>query len=401
MRIDWAALPDAVKALLAEPSANLTASVLVLVIATLVVLALVIGIALVGLPRARRARQAAASEAEGAEAEEALPAEEPALRDKRAIVWGVVLIIVLLAGAAYAYHASGTDRFCLGCHPTIAPDTTPELRPEVAEGLVTEPTVEVTVTPLPDGPSGVHADANCVDCHEDGLPLGLVANLADRLRHTSRDALDLPPRAIPGTESERCLRCHDLAEPLEARGIRMSHAEPLASGMVCFECHVDLGHRMRDSAAPGMSVCVRCHDDVIATAGCEVCHLGKNPWGDSIRRVFAPATLAGLVECGDCHDQRPCDSCHGLRMPHTEVFKAYDHARFSGFDKKKLCWRCHTVGDCAKCHETKQGIWGHGSGDTWKKQHATFPPGRRGCGCHAAHPTVAKGDFCLACHEDP
>ncbi|MDO8963140.1 MAG: hypothetical protein Q7W30_01470 [Coriobacteriia bacterium] len=89
-------------------------------------------------------------------------------------------------------------------------------------------------------------------------------------------------------------------------------------------------------------------------------------------------------------------------MPHDITFLSYDHARFAGFDKKVLCWRCHTEGDCGRCHQTSRtGYWGHGTGKQWKEGHkVSVPPGAlAGCGCHGRSPWVKRRqDYCLACH---
>lgn len=377
-----AAVWTSITELIANPTANLTASVLLLAAVTLILLILALGALLWIMSSGQKRGDRDDVPIEHRETDESRSGADAQRTWLTRVSGGVVLALVLVA-AVSGYVLTGQDDACLGCHEQVMLDLAAE----------TTATVE---------PTTVHGDSRCVDCHESATwPLGFLGNSIDRVHHLVTATLGDTPVVRP-VGSDRCLACHkEIAEETienPERGVRVSHAEPLAAGMVCVECHVGTPHDPKRTG-PGMSACVTCHDSETADASCVLCHQGET--SDAAQgRSFPAQRLVPFRDCAGCHPQDTCDECHGLRMPHTAEFEAYDHARYAGFDLKELCWRCHTIGDCQKCHETKEGIWGHGTGDVWRTQHAMIGhenPG--GCGCHAAHPAVSEqGNFCVACH---
>lgn len=317
---------------------------------------------------------------------------EPSSRARRlAMTLGALLIPLLVVGSLIGgYVITAQDRYCISCHAAQSGAVSTTAEGTGADGQA--------ATPL-------HAGVRCVACHESSQLTGVLGNSLDRARHLSAFAMGVRAGADATVDPARCLECHDSIASRTTidlkRGIKMSHREPLAAGSDCAECHPDAGHRPAAKGL-GMSACLRCHDDKSAKASCITCHTGEPSQASLTKRTFASAQIISKGDCSGCHGQSTCDSCHGLRMPHDIKFLSYDHARYAGFDKRVLCWRCHVEGDCGRCHQTSsQSYWGHTSGTSWKKLHQTItPPGViAGCGCHGRSPYVKSGqDYCLACH---
>jgi hypothetical protein len=101
-----------------------------------------------------------------------------------------------------------------------------------------------------------------------------------------------------------------------------------------------------------------------------------------------------------------CDSCHGIRLPHTQQFMAGGHARaavlqlWSNRGSARVCNRCHYPGhrDCTKCHESP--FLQHAV--TWRTGHqgASWSRSSQTCLCHEWTPAEHGGRlFCQICHE--
>ena len=94
---------------------------------------------------------------------------------------------------------------------------------------------------------------------------------------------------------------------------------------------------------------------------------GRSPRPRALARPrFRDAQIRD-VSCSGCHDEeRDCDPCHGLRMPHTTEFKLHAHARAAAVDiwynGGKACGRCHTDSrnPCGRCHSELMGA-AHGA----------------------------------------
>jgi hypothetical protein len=388
---------------LVDPTSNLTAAVLVLAIAVLIALIIVIGLLLwvTGGKRPRRHRapvrevERDADEYEypelSAELEPVLPGDEgaewrddaprrvarPPGRAARwlagpggtAIVWGIVVLAVLGAGIG-----TSRDEYCAdACHA----DAAKSRRADAHKGVA------------------------CVRCHEDAGPAAAAAVALQRSSHLAAQVVDIGAYkgAVPAS---RCLGCHATVlkgtVTIKGLGVRISHARPLAGGMACDDCHEKAGHG-GSIAARGMATCVSCHDGKTASSTCSVCHLGDTSLAvraSERGRIFSRFGLGRVYDCGGCHAQTSCDNCHGLRMPHPVRFRRWEHARYAGFEKKQLCWRCHDEPFCGSCHS--QPFEGHGPG--FRARHAREPRGSF-CACHWAKlpdEARAKGSFCAVCH---
>lgn len=406
---DISGFVQTLREVVADPTSNLALAVLLLGMVSLVLLILVILI-LFFLAGAREEdeeeepedddgfhspgeeEQPATKVAEKAEIEEPVTPPAPPSRFARALsTAGAVLVpILVLAAVVGGYAVTSQDRYCLSCH---------------AGQLEKSSALTTTAHAGGAGLSKSHARVNCVACHEGPQVWGAVGNSIDRLRHLAMFVAGVRTAKDATVDSRRCLGCHQaVAKGVltdKNTGVKVSHAEPLAQGAECRECHVTAGH-VQDARGPGMSACLRCHDAKTAKAECSTCHVGEPARASVDRREFVPQQIIGKGDCSGCHDQQKCDACHGLRMPHDIQFLAWGHARQAAFDGKVLCWRCHVLGDCGKCHETAPGrYWGHTSGTSWKELHATITPkgAIAGCGCHGRSPFVKSGqDYCLECH---
>lgn len=370
---------------IAAPMANLSTVFLLLAALTVVLLIIVTGIALVVLPPPRRPHQDV----------DALPVGvgEHMRGSSSRLSWRKSLSIafLVLIALALGYWGTGTDEFCLSCHAEI----------HDRSGLAS-----ADATPSQE-PTPAHAQVDCVRCHEEPLPAGVVSNVAARVRFWFQSSLGRSPQAEGvSVPSRRCLGCHRDILPgvtvSAVTGVTMSHAEPVNGGVPCVECHKDTGHH---TGSPGVSMntCLTCHDGERAPSECASCHTKDVALAARSRRTFSYVHLPAERGCGGCHDQRVCDGCHGLRMPHQSDFVDGEHARYAGFEKKELCWRCHTLGDCSKCHAVKEsgmGAWGHGTGDWWRRMHGRVTPegAQAGCGCHGRSRYARDGNYCKACH---
>lgn len=256
-----------------------------------------------------------------------------------------------------------------------------------------------------------HVDTACVGCHEPGGPFArYVVNVPFRAVHFADGLVEasLQPGYGRPTESA-CLTCHnrDIKETTlnEARGLIMSHEEPLAAAASCLDCH-----QMRDGVVAahnaGMNPCLKCHDAVVASSECSTCHDRKATAAARARTASFASAQVEQVQCGGCHDERrECDPCHGVRMPHDEEFMLYAHARAATVDfwfgDGTTCTRssCHTPTRrrCTKCHGS---LLGRGHGPALAGPHEGGSSARCNT-CHQVWAYYPQRDFCRdVCHSE-
>lgn len=256
----------------------------------------------------------------------------------------------------------------------------------------------------------VHREVRCVACHEPGGGVAKASgNLGTRIAHAVRGANGVSDGVYgTGISSAGCLRCHggvldEITGP-SARGVMMSHAEPVRAGAECIDCH-RLSGGVVSSRIAGMNECLRCHDDATASAECGVCHTGDPALAIAAVESTVTAYAQDLVaepRCDTCHDTATCDSCHGISMPHTAEFKAIGHAREGAEDlwnnAGRTCAKCHYEGrrECTTCHE--QAFLAHGAGFARSHQQADWSG--VGCTCHNHRSPVAGRNFCMVCHTE-
>lgn len=397
---------DAVKTAIANPSSNPTLSLLLVSCVVLAVILLVVFTVMLITPSRKRVKkirrfysspEEAAAAARGGVVVGGTPAPraaapEPRGRVSRAMTSSSAIVVLVVLVVLGTYLATSTDRYCANtCHASAA---------AVA--------------------AAVEADhAACTSCHEAGI-INVLANTASRGRMLVRSAMGASPEETNlAVGSGACLRCHrEIAEHVitsERTGVVMSHAEVVAGGPPCSTCHAHAGHAS-DAFTASMSACLPCHDEETASAECSTCH-SRDPsaltiaQGDSVSdgqlrlgsgRLVYPAVRAAKRECGGCHDEaKECDTCHGIRMPHTRAFTEGAHGRNAAFELKLSCWRCHDPQWCGRsgCH---RGAFNPATGDTthggnWKAEHKRAP-WDAGCGCHEGRGSKRKESICRLCH---
>ncbi|MRS11759.1 MAG: hypothetical protein EG823_01645 [Actinobacteria bacterium] len=377
-------LLDVIQQVIADPAGNLTATTFLLAAAVLLVLILLLGGLALLLPApARKPRKRPTASAAPSAATDGSPKRSPR-RAVRVRHWvagrggSCVIAAALVAAAAAGYGLTTSDRYCLSCH--------------VGGGAIPSADEQVTVSASEAPADQAHVTVSCVTCHES--PADILANIVKRSSDVAAQAGLGRSQYSTSVDSRNCLRCHeqDLVEPLtnDTTGVVMSHREPLDAGWACNDCHLGTGHSPITQPAV-MSKCVLCHNAIVASAKCDACHTKDTSAASGLAegRVFGKAKIA-RTDCEGCHSMESCDACHGIRMPHSDLFLR-THPRYSGFDKKKLCLeKCHTNQDCYKCHAP----WTNHI-PSFKQDHKRLPKDAYCNTCHDQH----EGPICNLCHD--
>ena len=399
--------------LVRNPYENITAALLLLgvvVIFVLIIASTVIVIVQSRTVRQRRARErerlselaelqyllAVLDQSEAPEQEAvavAPPTPPPPVEDARdrrrrwllgsAWVLGALMLTALAIGAS-----TSSDAVCAACHVS-----TPHA---VGAKTQTDP----------------HGDTSCVRCHEGSGVIGsLTIEVPQRMQHFLNGAKEKPQADHYGiVASSACNKCHSVESGTtedEARGVRVSHKEPLEAGAGCLDCHT-AANGIVSTITSGMTPCLRCHDGKIASAECGLCHKKDVSYAAAShvrQEELAGRKIISTPDCGLCHEEKQeCDPCHGgVRMPHTQEFKAYGHARKGvediWYNSGQACQRCHTPErrPCTQCHG--MAFPAHPPKE-WPTLHVADD--KTSCeGCHASLAYVPGRDFCALCHQKP
>ncbi len=316
--------------------------------------------------------------AEGAEETgPATPAEvryvKDPLRHHRAVIWtAAAVVLVLLAGGV----SSQSRSVCLSCHDGIAHTS--------------------------ESAGDSHQAVRCTQCHEPGGRVrSITLSVPGRMAHIFAGLFETDRTFGYGPVVGRsCRNCHagvaDEVVEIQNRALLVSHKEPLEAGAGCMDCHVLDGDAKVGQATKGMSTCLRCHDDTEASAACSTCHTGDVSMAVLAKAGLAlhqPRQIIAQPDCYTCHDPDPCDSCHGVRLPHPEQYDwthMYDAAEDIWFNAGQICYSCHTEerNSCyqAGCHEAELAY--HYTRDP------TFP---RTHGIAAAYPRALDPDVSMEC----
>lgn len=391
LNTDFGAVAEALGDIFRDPGANIQATMLLVGLLTILVLIVLVVVVLMfssdedeeeyeleGRPPAREAAGVAPVQ----------PAEE-VRRDRSWPRLGVLtfwVVAVSLIWMATGY-VTAQPSVCSSCH-------------------VESPHIEA-------GDQDPHVAVSCVLCHEPaGTPGTLTYMLPSRLVHYAAGLSELAPRLEYGTTvtSRGCQRCHGSAIAdtirIEDQGVAVSHKEPLEAGAECVDCHA-LNSGVVSSITVGMTPCLRCHNGTQAASECETCHFKDIGFAVRASTLVTPAGARKLIDrpdCGGCHDQAAegCDSCHGVRMPHSNEFMVSGHARQAAedlwFNDGGVCGRCHydERNPCTDCHGPMPSHGGSG----WAVGHRYGSP--RGCTstCHSPNSFVQGRGFCELCHEE-
>lgn len=260
--------------------------------------------------------------------------------------------------------------------------------------------------PVKQWEQGSHSEVACYGCHAQPGVLGALQASAAGLAGF-----------VGGNRSKQivsasCLDCHKTLRKgvVTVRGLRVQHAAMIDAGMDCRLCHAGTGHtvlesRGASSTKDAMSVagvaggrsrmgrCTTCHDDDVASADCDTCHVVSPV--DRVTGVRQGVRESTSVSCTGCHKATTsarCIDCHGLELPHPPPFMS-EHAGLSQRDPS-LCAKCHgptaRVDNACACHQDGTT---HGKYAEWFPRHAEAAranwPG--GCNCHSK-------TFCGKCH---
>lgn len=395
---DPARLIQQITQLIYAPTTNVLASSLLLATAVLLVVIVMIGLILLVLrrPKSRAHRTTIVLDASGEPVSVSVDSIKPKA-DKSARLRGLVflgaLLILFWLAAGYSTMQSAV---CAECH-----SDTPH---------------EMLVDPAP------HAGTDCVRCHEPGgWTYSMTVALPSRVVHLVQGFN--PPEKLAEygrSDSSSCLSCHDAGIRVTTenvrRGIRVSHKEPLEAGARCSDCHRPNEAGVIAGSYGGMNPCLRCHDGDRAANDCTLCHT-KDIAAAQVADRFPLEKGAKILvtdpkmRCYDCHDPAPCDSCHGMRIPHPESFEGWGHA-YEGVKSlwagdSGQCRECHTEErrPCVQsgCHSTEFPY--HLQRDPQFSQHHAWgrwidasqnPSSPSNLGCATCH----RGDICTgACHS--
>lgn len=380
-------LPDVIRTIpdiIANPAANPVQAAILLGIVFVLLLIVLISVLLI-VVRPSRMEQELFGE----------PAVEETGEQRRPFSWitvlGAVVLVFAVLWVVTGITTSSQD-VCTSCHI----DTPHDLAPKGGDP---------------------HATVACVSCHETGGPVArATVNLPLRVQHFVLGRVGRVAALGYGkpAASDACLRCHadQIGGTVVDRrgGMKVAHKQPLAAGAQCVDCHV-LENGVITRTTVGMSPCLRCHNGQITSADCNVCHIGDPTDQIRAKQVVNAAVQVPNPQCGSCHfDQTECDACHGLRMPHTQTFMAYGHARPAAeniwFGNGKLCQKCHYPGhrDClnADCHIHSFPIPGGHPNPAWATLHTNtgWSTGwQTGCACHKWNVNDHNGMvYCQVCH---
>lgn len=238
----------------------------------------------------------------------------------------------------------------------------------------------------------VKVGANCTDCHYnivhdrrqvktntppmEGCLSKCHKSDAKNCRKCHPAGTVLPP--ITATlDPDTCRDCHGdfLHKQLEFAGREYRHIVHIRSGVLCGNCHSNADKHGQM---------------LVKTKDCDRCHSMKKPGShtESWRKVHGKSLEAEPDGCEVCHQQRFCDACHGLPMPHGTNWRK-EHAS-AGVGSATVCSGCHNRNACRSCHMSLDKS-PHGRG--WIYQHGvTANASKESCStCH-------EGKLCSSCH---
>ncbi len=288
---------------------------------------------------------------------------------RRALRVGLLAVLALCAGAAFARPAELIDADCLVCHrddPTLS----------MKRG---GRTISLQVDPSTLKGSA-HARLRCVDCHKGFVPENKPHRRGDlavrceschanaQQKHTLHATLFTGKAAAPGSAPlptcKGCHGTHDVGAPADTS----AHADAHAADLACGRCHREEMEHFERSAhgraalagQAGAPRCLTCHQHPITRpeqAGpisaqtkleqeklCLSCHLGNaqvearmTPSQGFLaaydQSVHGRALRAGNAKAATCTD------CHG------------SHDMAKGFDPGSRASKQHISATCGKCHD--------------------------------------------------
>jgi len=209
-----------------------------------------------------------------------------------------------------------------------------------------------------------HPDVSCVYCHETGGGFERhTSNVLPRALHLLSGVTGNSGGLYASVSQSSCLKCHntklDSATVSSRTYLRVSHKEPIEANMSCLRCHLFSETQEVSFKDMGMAVCIQCHSGERASAECTTCHTkpaSARNRGAGQENQEILITAAPQERCYDCHNPRPCDNCHGLRIPHPENFAGRAHVAERNRLGTARCQKCHHkdsptgIMPCTDCH---------------------------------------------------
>lgn len=178
------------------------------------------------------------------------------------------------------------------------------------------------------------------------------------------------------TNMAQCQYCHADLDNIVPGRLIFAHAAHLQRDYSCETCHPKFGHTANGPAKPDMQSCYRCHglqhqgQGLVATAECNKCHPpGFKLMPDNHTTQFVAGGHKGRASsdpsyCAMCHKTQFCVECHsgrgtGPNAPKKPVVpEGHSDARWQArhgqlfLAKKGDCGACHDDASCKTCHKT-------------------------------------------------
>lgn len=218
--------------------------------------------------------------------------------------------------------------------------------------------------------SSNHATVKCRVCHNGPTVFGTISGriqLAGMIPSALISKYQKPITAF--VSSEVCLKCHNniKSKVIRKKLLIVSHKEIIEAGFECDVCHSTVVHSdlaARQNKAT-MEKCLSCHNNVVASGKCEVCHTKvrvvvsaqrfTGPWqithGKNWRELHG---MGNLSTCQTCHSKLFCSRCHTIELPHPTAWLATHGKQVVNSDAvKNSCSKCHQGALCKNCHKIK------------------------------------------------
>jgi hypothetical protein len=188
-----------------------------------------------------------------------------------------------------------------------------------------------------------------------------------------------PPEVVVPIPNTACLTCHtDFAQKTAKEDkLVFSHDLHLQQRITCVTCHAAVGHE--GTQLPSQSTCDACH-------GLPMPH--PDIWDKTHGKTV---DAQGTKTCAGCHNVYVwCEQCHGVQMPHPAGWQK-THGTVAR-PQLETCRTCHQPDFCLQCHPVQMP---HPS--NWTANHGADVQAKGSSVCQSCH----KPDFCSSCHGMP
>ena len=216
------------------------------------------------------------------------------------------------------------------------------------------------------------------------------------------------------TDMSQCQFCHPDIDNILPGTLVFAHAIHLQRGYPCVACHPKFGHTANGPQKPDMESCYRCHglqhqgQGIIATEDCSKCHPPgfklepTNHTQQFIQGDHKKRALSDPAYCSMCHKTEFCVTCHQGKSTSpnapTAPVEPADHKNSSWSSQhgrlflaqKGDCGACHDDASCRTCHKTTMP-----HPPNWIQNHKP-EPGVSTADCNVCH---TDRTACQACHH--